>query len=80
MSAKLFNDYLVEKLGLAPTRSPEFSDAFSKLHAALANMDVANQDIIQAVGLNELMKRFSKIEEVKTVLNSNIIPFPTKIS
>lgn len=66
--AKLFEKYLIEDLKLAETRAPELAEAMDKLHNALCQMDTENLEKVHQVGLTNLMRTFSQVEEVREVM------------
>lgn len=66
--AKLFEKHLVEEVDIAETRAPELAEAMDKLHSALCQMDKANLEKVNRIGLVELMRVFSKIEQVREVM------------
>lgn len=63
-----FLKYLIDEVGIAETRAPDFAEAFDKLHSAMCQMDLDNQRKINQIGLVELMRGFSELEQVCEVI------------
>jgi hypothetical protein len=68
MSKTPFLKYLIDEVGIAETRAPDFAEAFDKLHSAMSLMDLENQRRINQIGLVELMRGFSEMEQVCEVM------------
>ena len=65
---KIFEQYLIEDLHITDTRAVDLAQAMDELHRAMCKLDSTNLAIVHQVGLTNLMRSFSQLEQVHDVM------------
>ena len=66
-----YQAFLIDKLGLADTRAPDFAEGVQQLHLALCRCDYGNLKRLMTAypGIADLVQDYARLEEVMILRN-----------
>jgi len=66
-----YQAFLIDKLGLADTRAPDFAEGVQQLHLALCRCDYGNLKVLMTAypGIADLVQDYARLEELGILRN-----------